>query len=195
MDNSDMCLYSSPDASIIETSSVEDEGFFFSFGKISSFAKSINKNIESVTHSINSSAKAFMNELVEMEQEAAMVSMSEEQDEYSNVVNDSSTSKDANGFIRKLPFPWEVDSISPTEQEELKGHVFNLSKNEHLLLQPCESDSASDLNFRLDEAHIELIDCLMKLDPNLSKVFSKISGTLRKVDVIMLVISFLSFYH
>jgi hypothetical protein len=183
MDDSDMMCFSPDAASITETSSSEDEGIFFSFGKITSFAKSINKNIESVAQTINSGAKALMNEFVELEQleqEAAMSFQEQEEDEYSSDLDGSYTSRDGNAVIRKLPFPWEMDSLSTAQQEELKGHVLDLSKNEHLLLHPCEfectSTSTSDHTFCLDEAHIDLINQLMQLDPNLSRVYSKISG-------------------
>lgn len=176
MDDSDMYLYSSPDESMTETSSFEDEGTFFSFGKIASFAKSINKNIESVAHTINCNAKAFMNELVEMEQEAMLTTSVVEKDGYSSTLGDQSTGKDGHIFTHSLPLPWEGDSFSTAEQEELKDSILALSKNDHVLLQTFESDSICDLGFRLDEAHIELIHRLMKLDPNLAKVHSKISG-------------------
>jgi hypothetical protein len=171
-----MYLYSSPDESMAETSRFEDEGNFFSFGKITSLAKSINKNIESVAHTINNSAKAFMNELVEMEQEAMLTTSGEEKDGYSSTLGDQCTCKDGHITTQCLPLPWESDSFSTAEQEELKDSILALSKNEHLLLQPFASDSISDIVFHLDETHIDLIHRLMKLDPNLGKVHSKISG-------------------
>jgi len=189
MDDSDMYLYSSPDESMVETSSFEDEGNFFSFGRFTSLAKSINKNIESVAHTINSSAKAFMNELVEMEQEAMLTTSVEEKDVYSSTLGDQYTCQDGHISTHSLPLPWEGDSFSIAEQEELRDSILALSKNEHLLLKPFASDSIGDLGFHLDETHIDLIHRLMKLDPNLGKVHSKFSGKKPSiiVDVFFLV--------
>ena len=167
---------SSPSASITDTSycdTSEDEGV----GWISSFARSIKDTLPVAIDGIAHSARSFMNELAEMEDEArrGMADSSDESDTRS--IDDTPN----------LPFPWEVyfqkrDDKNSTlivekEDETLKEKIFALSRSEDVFTGPFDgTQSENDDSFILDDARVMLIKRLLQEDSHLGSVHAKVSG-------------------
>jgi len=184
---------SSPDASLVDTSYYEtssEDGinpWFSMNGSISSFAKNVGKNIDTLATTINRGARNIMNELSELENEAIGLRSdngSITDGSHSDIFDPSPV--DSSAEITILPLPWEIClqstdadmkiSIVQKEDEPLKESILALSMSEEVFMKPfTDSTKASD-SFSLDDARVVLIRRLLELDRNLGKIHAKVSG-------------------
>lgn len=180
MEDPEICLQqhcvSSPSASVTDTSycdTSEDEGV----GWISSFARSIKDTIPVAIDGIAHTARSFMNELAEMEDEVRRARADSCDDSEARSIEDAPS----------LPFPWEICfqrkdekndiSITQKEDETLKDRVFALSRNEDAFTGPFNGTQAEiDDSFILDDSRVMLIRRLLQEDSHLGVVHAKVSG-------------------
>lgn len=145
-----------------------DVGILFGFHKFSTLAKKIHQNIENVAKTINHSAREMMKEFADMEEH--------EYDDMDRIVGAEESSEDD----VQLPFPWEFSSDNE-KQEELQKRIFDLSANKALFdynsaIQTQKEHTSIHSSFQLHSARIHLIQRIMKMDSNLSALYSYASG-------------------
>jgi hypothetical protein len=88
-----------------------------------------------------------------------------------------------------LPLPWEiciqratssdgmVMTVEHKEDKKIKEKILALSLNDNAFVGPFSKDQKVSRSFHFDKACVTLIQRLLAIDPNLSRIHAKISGT------------------
>lgn len=151
----------------------EEDSFFEAIGAdIRTLAASLRDTAGGVAHFVHKSALSVAAEIARLEDE-------DRQREEGLLPEDIAATE------AQLKLPWEVqrqdkednDSVYLIEDEILKERILDISKDDRSFLMPATiNPEGGDIEFILDEPHIQLIRRLLEIDGNLAATHARLSG-------------------